>query len=309
MISIVIPLYNKASYIEKCINSVLNQSFSNFEIIVVNDGSTDNGQDIVEKMVDSRITLISQKNSGVSIARNRGVAEAKFNFAAFLDADDWWHTDFLEEMIKVIKEYPEAGMYASNYKIVNNAQTFSSSIILNLYFKKGYFNYIESFYKNGISPIWTSAVIVNNSKFKGIGGFNPKLRYGEDLEFWLRMSVNYRIVYLDKPLSYYNYDVNPNERAITNKTPPKESFFIFNLDYFLSFEQKNIELKKLLDLLRLKYLKPYYLAGIYPEKVYYILSNVIYYPVKFKLFYLLPRFFVKLLSKLKCLFERDCVIV
>lgn len=112
--SIIIPLYNKAPYIERAINSVLNQSLQNFEIIVVNDGSSDGGEKIVTTIVDERLKLVSQKNAGVSAARNKGAKAAKYPYIAFLDGDDTWEKDFLLEMKNLILEYPDAGMYGSN---------------------------------------------------------------------------------------------------------------------------------------------------------------------------------------------------
>ena len=94
MISVVIPLYNKEKYIKRAIESVLNQTFQKFEIIVVNDGSTDKSAEIVQNIKDPRIRLINQKNAGVSAARNRGIQEAKYEYIAFLDADDFWEKIF-----------------------------------------------------------------------------------------------------------------------------------------------------------------------------------------------------------------------
>lgn len=96
MITVVIPLYNKAHTIKDTLNTVLNQTYSEYEIIIVNDGSTDNGVQIIkDNFNDKRIRIINQKNFGVSVARNRGIKEAKYNYIALLDADDNWHPDYL----------------------------------------------------------------------------------------------------------------------------------------------------------------------------------------------------------------------
>jgi len=117
--SVVIPLYNKDKHITRAINSVLNQSYRKFEIIVVDDGSTDSGVIEVKKINDSRIRLVQQINLGVSSARNKGISLAKYNFVGFLDADDAWKPDFLETIYFLIKKYPEAGAYATAYEIIN----------------------------------------------------------------------------------------------------------------------------------------------------------------------------------------------
>ena len=113
--SVVIPLYNKRRYVRDTLQSVLAQSYPRFEIIVVDDGSTDESVEIVKSINDNRIRVIEQRNSGVSVARNRGVWEAKERYVAFLDADDWWHPDYLQRMVRLIEECPKAGLYAARY--------------------------------------------------------------------------------------------------------------------------------------------------------------------------------------------------
>ena len=106
MISIVIPLYNKKELIVKTVQSILNQTYHNFEIIIVDDGSTDGSADEVKTIKDSRIRLISQKNSGVASARNRGIKESQGDFVAFIDADDLWSPDYLYTLISLTQNYP-----------------------------------------------------------------------------------------------------------------------------------------------------------------------------------------------------------
>ncbi|NIA10441.1 MAG: glycosyltransferase, partial [Nitrospiraceae bacterium] len=117
-VSAVIPLYNKAPYIQRALRSVLAQIFQDFEIIVIDDGSTDDGAQIVKSIPDKRIRLIQQENAGVSAARNRGIKEAKGDLIAFLDADDAWKSEFLETILRLKKKFPEAGAYATAYEMV-----------------------------------------------------------------------------------------------------------------------------------------------------------------------------------------------
>ena len=114
-VSVVIPLYNKGPYIKRALSSVIDQTFQDFEIIVVDDGSTDNGADVVRSFDDLRIRLIQQENAGVSVARNHGIDEAKAELIAFLDADDEWLPKFLETIIRMRNNFPEAGVYATAY--------------------------------------------------------------------------------------------------------------------------------------------------------------------------------------------------
>src|SRR5690554_3840739 len=115
MISVVIPLYNKEKSIMNTIQSVLNQTFQDFEIVVINDGSTDKSAEIVEHIKDFRIRLVHQENQGVSAARNRGIKEAKYDWVAFLDGDDWWSDDFLTVLNDLQIKYPDAGIWAGQY--------------------------------------------------------------------------------------------------------------------------------------------------------------------------------------------------
>ena len=113
MISVVIPLYNKESTIQATIASVLKQSFIKFELIIVDDGSTDNSVNLIKDTFNNNdnLRILSQKNQGVSVARNTGVENAKHNLIAFLDGDDLWESTYLENMFKLYLKFPKAGMY------------------------------------------------------------------------------------------------------------------------------------------------------------------------------------------------------
>ena len=123
MISVVIPLYNKAHQIANTLYSVLKQTFRNFEIVVVDDGSTDNSVQEVEKVNDIRIRIIHQKNAGVSAARNKGIEEARYNLIAFLDADDEWKPEYLETQYNLFLKYPQCNVYACGYEFCNSNGT------------------------------------------------------------------------------------------------------------------------------------------------------------------------------------------
>ena len=115
-VSIVIPLYNKAPYIERALHSIRAQTLSDFEVIVVDDGSTDDGASIVAAYSDPRVRLIRQSNAGPGPARNAGIAEAKGEFIAFLDADDEWLPTYLEENVRSLEETgPELAAITSGY--------------------------------------------------------------------------------------------------------------------------------------------------------------------------------------------------
>jgi cellulose synthase/poly-beta-1,6-N-acetylglucosamine synthase-like glycosyltransferase len=112
-VSVVIPLYNKARHIARAVQSVRGQTWQDFEIIVVDDGSTDGSGDVVRQIADARFRLITQLNGGECAARNRGIAEAACDVVAFLDADDEWLPAFLETVVALRQRFPDCGMYAT----------------------------------------------------------------------------------------------------------------------------------------------------------------------------------------------------
>src|SRR6218665_1515018 len=116
MFSIVIPLYNKEKWVTACINSILNQHFTDFELIIVDDGSTDKSLELVKNQFnDERIKIIRQKNAGVSVARNTGIAHASYKYIAFMDADDYWHPDYLKLNCDALLQNPKIDIIGSNY--------------------------------------------------------------------------------------------------------------------------------------------------------------------------------------------------
>lgn len=278
MISIVIPLYNKAEYLTRAIVSVEQQTFKNFELIVVNDGSTDNSLEVIkelQKNASFSFIIETQKNAGVSSARNRGVELASNNYVAFLDADDWWKPTFLSEMNLLIEQYPDVALYGSDFYIVKNGSNKPSNAGISNNFNKGYINYFNAYSNTFSMPFNSSCVVIKKSVFINENGFKPELKFSEDTDLWVRLALKYRIGYVNKLLSYYNQDVDVTNRALgMDKLWKKEEHFIFNLDYLQEEEQKNSSLKKLLDGLRVRALLRYYLNNIYHTEVNQILSRV-----------------------------------
>jgi glycosyltransferase involved in cell wall biosynthesis len=188
MYSVIIPLYNKEKYIVKAIQSVLDQTYSQFELIIVNDGSTDNSLNVVQPYLnqDKRIRLINQRNSGVSTARNNGVKVSGFNFIAFLDADDWWHPDFLKSMKTLIEEFPEAGIYGSAYYTVKRGILRKTNLGIEENFK-GYIDYVQAYKHSWWMPLTSISVVIPKELFYRSEGFSSKLRFGEDFDLWIRI--------------------------------------------------------------------------------------------------------------------------
>lgn len=206
MISVIIPLYNKATCIATALDCVLAQTFQNFEVVVVDDGSTDNGAAIVEQYADSRIRLIRQENAGVSAARNRGSEEVRGEYVAFLDADDEWLPEYLSVQHGLAQKYPQCDVFATNYIFHGFTGNQVPTILRRLPSKNEDFeltNYFEVAYSSH-PPLWTSAVMVRKAALESIGGFPVGIRSGEDLLTWARLAIKYKIAYTISPLAVYN---------------------------------------------------------------------------------------------------------
>jgi len=191
-ISVIIPLHNKRDQVTGCLHSVLSQSFNQFEIVVVDDGSTDGSVDVVEQLADPRIRLIRQKNQGVSVARNRGIAEARHGLCAFLDSDDLWEPEFLSAIVALRREYPSAGLLATGVArcwtdgrpdliLRARSTTPNGTVLIEDYFaalREGEF-------------ICSSNVAIPRHILNEVGGFPPGVRMGEDRHVWGCVSLLY----------------------------------------------------------------------------------------------------------------------
>lgn len=270
--SIIVPLYNKAPYVRKALESIMSQTYTDFELIVVDDGSTDNSLKVVNEYIKSaicnhkssieNIRIISQSNAGVAAARNTGVAASSGQFLCFLDADDWWVPTFLEEVDKLIAEYPDAGLYATNYIYYKPGKT---HVALKL--ERGYMNYPEAYFQ-GPMPIWTGATCMPRRVFDEMGGFPVGIKLGEDFLLWAKTAIRYPVVFCEKPLAYYNNDVPASLRATRNLHAP-EYHMLFHLDPLEKEVANSLtpslsnSWRLLFDKLRIVGLMPYWLSDEY----------------------------------------------
>lgn len=303
MFSVIIPLYNKAAYIEKAIRSVAAQTFREFELIIIDDGSTDDpippkGGTMAERLRNvnapiQNIRIIDQENSGVSTARNNGVKAAKYEYIAFLDADDWWEPTYLEEMKGLIEEFPEAGIYGSSYYKVKNAKFIPARIGVEEGFERGLINYCRVYSKTLYQPIWTGATIIKKEVFESENGFKPTLKLGEDFDLWVRVGLTYPVAFVNKPLAYYNQDVDLNNRAIGIKLYEPEQHMLFS-DYGRIYQDNDF--RHLFEALAVYGLLPYYLTRKNEKQVNSILSGIHWkeHSFKYRLYYIiLPKVAVK----------------
>ena len=218
MISVIIPLYNKEAGIATALSSVLTQSYQDFEIVVVDDGSTDGSVAVVKTFNDPRIRLIQQQNAGVSAARNHGIAEAKGEYVSFLDADDEWEPGFLAE-IRVLQEaYPDCRAQATNYSFCSNGVK-SSTILRKIPFdgERGVLtNYFEVASCSN-PPVCSICVCIERKLLEDIGGFPVGVKSGEDLLTWARIAVCTQWAYSRKAFSVFNiegYEINERPKRI-----------------------------------------------------------------------------------------------
>ena len=223
MISVVIPLYNKENLIANTLQTVFDQTFRDFEIVIVNDGSTDGSADVVRGIDDPRIRLIEQPNGGVSAARNRGIAESRGEYIAFLDADDEWKPDYLATQYALAEKYPQCSVFAVNYEFRDTQGKTTPTIICKLPFNEedgvltNYFEVASCSHP----PLWTSAVMVRKNAIESIGGFPVGIKSGEDLITWARLAVKYDIAYMRKSLAVFIFDEQAFDVEQQNRVPEK----------------------------------------------------------------------------------------
>ncbi len=275
--SVIIPLYNKAPYVAKSIGSVLAQTFTDYELIIVDDGSTDHSAEIAAQAIEghSNCCLTRQENTGVSMARNNGVAASCGEYLCFLDADDWWEPLFLEEMSQLIEEFPEAGIYGTNYTIVNETKqkTRVAQIGVDALFEKGYINYCQAYARTMYMPLTSISVALPRQIFDEAGGFPKGIKLGEDFLLWIRIALRHKVAFLNHALAYYNQDVNADNRGVGRLYPP-ENHMLWNLTDLEPLEKTNEDYKQLVDNLRVYGLMPYYLTKKYHSNALIELAKV-----------------------------------
>ncbi len=224
MISVVIPLYNKEKQIACTLQSVFEQTFQNFEIVIVDDGSTDNSVEEVEKFDDSRIRLIHQTNAGVSAARNRGIEEASGELIAFLDADDVWMPEYLATQYGLYQKYPECSVYACNYEFRDSEGKVTPTIIRKLPFE-GEDGILSNYFEVASCshpPICSISIMVKKTAIQAIGGFPLGIKSGEDLLTWARLAVSGVIAYSRKSLAMFIRDEGLFNKDQQLRVPEKE---------------------------------------------------------------------------------------
>ncbi|OQA02587.1 MAG: putative glycosyltransferase EpsH [Planctomycetes bacterium ADurb.Bin401] len=226
-VSIVVPLYNKVKYIRRALDSILNQTYEDFEIIVVDDGSSDAGPAIVKGYNDKRVKLIRQRNAGPGAARNRGLMESSSSFVAFLDADDEWMPQFLEKNIKALLKYPDCDVSAAAYYLGPERKNISAEFRrrgLNDGVWKLSINTDDNELKNSIYILHSSSTVCRKKVLEKYGGFYTinKCKLGEDYYLWLQIMFNHSIYRILEPLWWFHNEaseLHTNHSASTMLQP------------------------------------------------------------------------------------------
>ena len=243
--SVVIPLYNKANYIQSCLESVLKQTHKEFEVILVNDGSTDGSEAVVERFQDSRIRLVHQENKGASAARNKGVSLAKHEWIALIDADDYWYPNHLEELQNTIEQFPKADVVCNNYEILLDNDFIKQPAFSIEYPLKA--QYIEDYFKGSlIDPIaWTSALSFTSSIFKKVGEFDTNIKSGQDIDLMVKFGLAATIAFNPKVTMRYH---RKTENNLSDDTVLREK--LSYIDNHRSEEKKDPSLQQYMDINR-----------------------------------------------------------
>ena len=213
--SIVMPLYNKEKHVLSAVKSVLGQSFyPEFELIIVDDGSTDGSLDALNTLKDSRINIIHKENGGVSSARNKGIQAAKGRYISFLDADDEMHKRYLNTVQDLISTYPKAGFYSVPVYLKKKKR----SVMVAPAQDRGLWNYLDFVLAGG--QVSASSVTIKKEVFSDVGLFRTNCPMAEDMDMWFRIGLHYPLGYSSSIYNTYNF---ATEDGATKRLPPPVS--------------------------------------------------------------------------------------
>jgi glycosyltransferase involved in cell wall biosynthesis len=202
-ISVIIPAYNSEKTIKTTIESVLNQTFADFELIIINDGSQDSTLDIISQFQDSRIKVFSFNNSGGNVSRNRGLNHAVGEFVSFLDADDIWTADKLEIQLKALWENSQAAVAYSWTDYINeNGEFVVSGTHINVNGDVYENLLLTNFLENGSNPL------IRREALSELGGFDKSLSAAQDWDMWLRLACKFDFVCIPTVQILYRISAN-----------------------------------------------------------------------------------------------------
>ncbi|MEZ4802158.1 MAG: glycosyltransferase family 2 protein [Gelidibacter sp.] len=254
--SVIIPLYNKERHIKNTLESVLAQTFQDFEVLVVNDGSTDHSESEANAVTDDRIQLFTIENHGVSFARNHGVSKSNSDFIVLLDADDYWHPHHLENLKNLYSNFPNCGMYGTAYNYQFNRKTVAS-VYNQIPTQAHWQGVVNDFFVNSTINCIASAstVMIPKRIYESLGGFNTHYDSGEDIDFWIRIALQHDVAFTNAVSATINMNVEnqASQKNINNKK-------LIDFDVFKE-EITNRSLQTYLDLNRFSIAIQHIIAG------------------------------------------------
>jgi glycosyltransferase involved in cell wall biosynthesis len=293
--SVIIPLYNKENFIENTLKSVLNQTFTDFEVIIVNDGSTDKSEEKAFQFNDSRIHYFSKKNEGASSARNFGLEKGKSQYITFIDADDYWYPNFLQVMFQNINQFPELKVFTSAIEIETSKKLISADYsIIRTNNNCEVVNFFTASSKQCV--IWTSCAVFHKSIFEKTGTFDLEIKSGQDMDLWIRVGLIYPILFCWKILARYVNDPNSLSKS--------QAVISGGMKFtkFIEIEKTNPDLKRFIDLNRFTLSIKSKLSGDYAlYRNYYNNIDLTKLSLKKRIILKLPTFALKPLINLKTL--------
>lgn len=255
--TVVIPLFNKSNYISKTVESVLTQTFQDFEIIIVDDCSTDTSIEVLTTIQSNKIKIIQhQQNKGLSASRNTGIKNSSTHYVAFLDADDVWKQDYLKTIYALINKFPECKLFATNYEeVYPNQITLLPTTKLRNSEKE---TIIFDFFKSNLSQhiYCCCSLCVDKSVFENVGYYDENITFGEDVDFNIRANNSFKLAYSSEALVSYNIYT---ENQITNTHLKNKT--LTNFDVYENLGIENPSLKKYLDFNRYIMAKYYKMEG------------------------------------------------
>lgn len=243
--TVIIPLYNKENYVENTLKSILNQSFTDYEVLIIDDCSTDKSMAIIQPYLSDAIKVISHsKNSGLSASRNTGIRNSKSKFVTFLDADDTWKPNFLAAINEMIQQFPEEAIFGTNYQEVhqNGKIIFPKNNTSDL--KPNKIIFLNDFFKrnNQQGLFIHSGICFDKKVYDSVGFYDETIDFAEDLDFNIRALSNYNLVYKNSRL--VNYTIF-SENQLTNSSILGK--IIPDYNKYESLASKKPDLKSYLD--------------------------------------------------------------
>lgn len=266
MFSVILPVYNGAAFVSKAIDCVLAQTYTDFELIIVNDGSRDNTLEVLSAYEqDPRVRIISQPNGGVSAARNTGMEAAKGDYFAFIDADDQWNSNHLEVISDMIGQYPSAGLYATQQSaLLPNGETVSGCHFSDEHPGVSFIeDFLSEYAKDKSAKCYNNTSnVISAEAVRKCGGYKVGCKIGEDLALSLKVAVYYPFVLSSEPTTLY--DRSQSSATAEVSFDPDWYFFDEALDILKDEtvpETRRESFAKVIDWFRMRRVRHYLIDG------------------------------------------------